>query len=415
MGHVGRLDTVLDQASAAFPGSAAGPGGDAASPVDLADWAARRYAEAVRLVDDAERRQRRAVWGLLCGEQPLAAATMADALDCPLPRTARVMAVACDRNQGDDVAELLRRTAPEGTWIVRDTGEASPIAVLLPAGERDGDDDVARRVARELIRVYPHCRVGASSAVDLASVPTAFEQARHALTAARLAAGGYAGFHAWLAPELLMAGQADAWAREQLAPLAAHRARRRGDPEAGELLETLGAWLADRRGAGTRLGIHRNTLSGRLRLIEALLDRDLRRIGDRAQLSLALRVVALPRDGRPETGPAAPVVTGARLPLDHPALDGWAFAGLRPLAGGLSGSDAGTLRVWLAHDTRLSTTADALCLTVPGARKRLTRIGNVLGLDLLHGPHAEADLWLALQVADRAREPRALTDRRRAS
>ncbi|WP_436775590.1 helix-turn-helix domain-containing protein [Yinghuangia sp. YIM S09857] len=414
MGHARRLDTVLEQASAVFPGSAAGPGGAAVSPVDLADWAAHRYAEAVRMVSDAERRQRRAVWGLLCGEQPLAAATMAEALDWPLPPIARVMAVACDQERRDAVADLLRRTAPEGAWIVRDTGEGSPLAVLLPAGERDSDDDVAQRVARELVRAYPQCRVGASSPVDLASVPGAFGQARYALTAARVSVSGYARFHAWLAPELLMAGQADAWAREQLAPLATHRARRRGDPEARELLETLGGWLADRRGAGSRLGIHRNTLSGRLRLIEALLDRDLHRIGDRAQLSLALRITALPRGGRPEAD-AGPVSAGAHLPLDHPALDGWAFAGLRPLAGGLSGPDAHTLRVWLANDTRLSATAAELGLTVPGARKRLTRIGNVLGLDLLHGPHAEADLWLALQVADRPREPHTLTDRRRAS
>ncbi|MEU8131910.1 helix-turn-helix domain-containing protein [Streptodolium elevatio] len=415
MGHAQRLDTVLAQASTVFLGSAAEPGGDAVSPVALADWAAHRYAEAVRIVKDAEQRQRRAVWGLLCGEQPLAAATMAEALDCPLPPITRVMAVACDPDRRDAVAELLRRTAPEGTWIVRDTGEGSPLAVLLPAGERDSDDDVARRVTRELVRTYPQCRVGASPPVDLASVPTAFGQARYALTAARIAVGGYARFHAWLAPELLLAGQADAWAREQLAPLAAHRARRRGDPEADELLETLGAWLVDRRGAGTRLGIHRNTLSGRLRLIEALLDRDLHRIGDRARLSLALRIAALPRDTPPGTGPVGPAPTGVRLSLDHPALDGWAFAGLHPLAGGLSGPDAGTLRVWLAHDARLSATAAALGLTVPGARKRLTRIGNVLGLDLLHGPHAEADLWLALQVADRSRDTHMLTDRLKAS
>jgi sugar diacid utilization regulator len=421
------VDTAFGDMSDMLPGGMPG----AVSSVDLARWAAHRFAEAVRIVDDADRRQRRAVWGLLCGEQPLAAVTMAEAMGAPLPTTVRVLAVACGGVDPDEVAAVLRRAAGETAWIVRGADDGSSVVALLPAGEQDGDDDtVARRTARELTRVHPRCRVGASPVVDLARVGGAHTQARHALAAAQLTLGGYARFHAWLDPELLIARHAGAWATQTLAPVHAHRARRRGDPDAAELLDTLDVWLGDRRGAGPRLGIHRNTLSGRLRLIERLLGRDLRRVDDRAELSLALRVSALlgsehADDDAAAASPQAPApkelagipVTAPppRIPLDLPALDGWAYAGLRPLAGGLTGPDARTLRVWLAHDARLSATADALCLTVPGARKRLTRIGGVLGLDLLHGPTAEADLWLALQVADRPRAPHTLTDRRRAS
>ncbi|HSA50911.1 MAG TPA: helix-turn-helix domain-containing protein, partial [Yinghuangia sp.] len=493
---------------------------DTVSSVDLARWAAYRFAEAVRIVDDAERRQRRAVWGLLCDEQPLAAATMADALGEPLPGVARVLAVDCDADDTDAVASAVRRMAGRGAWIVRDADDETPIVVLLAAdGHTPDDDGAARRLARELTGRHPQCRVGSSPVAEPARYGTAYDQARHALAAARMAVGGYARFHAWLDPELLIARQAEAWARGTLAPLTTHRARRRGDPDAGELVGTLSMWLADRRTAGTRLGIHRNTLSGRLRLIQDVLGRDLRRVDDRAQLSLALRVSAVlelsadetepgeraeltdlsglsdfpdpptsvrdlgaghapepergfadntssraghPADHRADTGssglprteaadrfantaftasrftsdraaehgpaPETPGADGAggaepldgtparpRLPLDLPALEGWAYAGLRSLTGGPGGADARTLRVWLAHDARLSATAEALGLTVPGARKRLARIGGVLGLDLLHGPTAEADLWLALQVVDRPGGPHAVRDRRRAS
>lgn len=464
---------------------------DAVSSVDLARWAANRFAEAVRIVDDAERRQRRAVWGLLCDEQPLAAATVADAIGAPLPEAARVLAVDCDDADPDAVAAVIRRTAGRDAWIVRDADDETPIVVLLAAGHQAADDDsAARHLAHELMSRHPRCRVGSSPVVEPARVSTAYAQARHALAAARMAVGGYARFHAWLDPELLIAHEAEPWARGALAPLTNHQTRRRGDPDATELVDTLTTWLADRRTAGARLRIHRNTLSGRLKLIQELLDRDLRRVGDRAELSLALRVssvldlsarwgradsVELPElsevtglPGLPEfTEPRAPepehdlpetrTADGAagggaapsaapglrfsanrlagpgdpapahdpctsdrfesrRLPLDLPALENWAHAGLRTLTGGPAGADARTLRVWLAHDARLSATAEALGLTVPGARKRLTRIGGVIGLDLLHGPTAEADLWLALRVLDRPNSPHTLAEgRRRAS
>lgn len=399
-----------------------GPGGLAS--VDLARWAAHRFAQAVRLVDDAEQRQRRAVWGLLCGEQPVAAVSMAEAIGTPLAPVVRVLSVVAGGHPVDGIVTLVRRTAGSAAWIVRAGSDEDPVVVLLTADGPDTDDSAARHIAATLRRVFPRCRVGASPIVDLARAGGAYAQAQHALNAAHVAADGYARFHAWLSPELLMTHHAGPWARESLAPLAAHRPRRHGDPTAAELVHTLERWLADRRGAGESLGIHRNTLSGRLRLVERLLGRDLRSLPDRAELSLALRVTALLPDDAAETteqdvtgpvGPAGPTGKVPRLPLNLPALEGWAHAGLRPLSGGLHGADARTLRVWLAHDGRLAPTAQALSLTVPGARKRLTRIGRVLGLDLLHGPTAQADLWLALRVVDRLRSPTALTERRRAS
>ncbi|MDI2132063.1 helix-turn-helix domain-containing protein [Yinghuangia seranimata] len=445
-----------------------------------------------------DRRRRRAVWGLLCAEQPHAAKAMAEAIGAPLPTAARVLAVACPGADPEAVAGLLRRASGGRAWIVCGAGadEAALVALLPSDSDEDGG---ARRLARELTRRHPTCLVGASPVVGLDRVGPAYAQARHALAAAQADPDGYARFHTWLDPELLLVGTATAWARTALAPLTTHRAVRRGDPDAAELLDTLEFRLTSRHTAGARLGIHRNTLSARLRLIERLLGRDLRNVADRAELSLALRVAGLavpagtfgltdptraeasdgpggaglwavdapspdarstPGDGsgtppaadgptpgadrahaadtegtaqasgtsavdRLNVPPSAPRHAEAPpvgrtdprlvLPWELPALVEWAHDALRPLAGSLDGPDAGTLRVWLDNHARLAPTAAALCLTVPGARKRLTRIGGVLGLDPLHDPTAEADLWLALRVADRSRVPRPAADRRRAS
>jgi hypothetical protein len=402
---------------------------------EYARWASRKLAEAVRIIDDTERRQRRAVWDLLCGGQAVAARTMAEAMGAPLPAAARVAVVACGDADPDAIADLLDRGDPPA-WVVRSPGDAASLVALLPAAGASvagirpgapspgGADPALPGVIRELTRRHPRTRIGVSPVVDMTRVAVGYAQARHALSAAGLAPEGYARFCAWLDPELLMARQAAAWADGVLAPLARHEARRRSDPDGADLLDTLDVWLATRRGAGERLGIHRNTLSGRLRLVERLAGRDLARVDDRAELSLALRVHALVRHGASDAFGAAdpvgrdrPLGSAAgrndasrtavpddephRLPLGLPALQEWAHTGLRPLGGGIGGPDARTLRVWLDHDARLAAAASALSLSVPGARKRLVRIGGVLGLDLLHAANAEADLWLAFRVADR--------------
>jgi PucR C-terminal helix-turn-helix domain len=58
------------------------------------------------------------------------------------------------------------------------------------------------------------------------------------------------------------------------------------------------------------------------------------------------------------------------------------------------------LRVWLGNDARLDATASALGISVPGARKRLTRIEETLGRSLLSGPSARYELWFAVRVRD---------------
>ncbi|MEJ8645787.1 helix-turn-helix domain-containing protein [Streptomyces sp. MS1.HAVA.3] len=91
---------------------------------------------------------------------------------------------------------------------------------------------------------------------------------------------------------------------------------------------------------------------------------------------------------------------GGRPDLDavlrDPRLTAWA----RTQLDGLTGPDAppgarDTVRVWLAHDAQLVPAAAALGVSVPGARKRLTRIEALLERSLLQSPSARHDLWLA--------------------
>jgi DNA-binding PucR family transcriptional regulator len=64
-----------------------------------------------------------------------------------------------------------------------------------------------------------------------------------------------------------------------------------------------------------------------------------------------------------------------------------------------------TLRVWLGKNARIEATASALGISVPGTRKRLTRIEEILERSLLSGPSARYDLWFALRVHDASSEP----------
>jgi hypothetical protein len=52
-----------------------------------------------------------------------------------------------------------------------------------------------------------------------------------------------------------------------------------------------------------------------------------------------------------------------------------------------------TLRAWLVNHARIEATATALGISVPGTRKRLSRIEEILGRSLMSAPSARYDLW----------------------
>ncbi|MFE3287436.1 helix-turn-helix domain-containing protein, partial [Streptomyces sp. NPDC059233] len=159
------------------------------------------------------------------------------------------------------------------------------------------------------------------------------------------------------------------------------------------------AWLNFTSHATRLLKIHRNTLAGRLKLVEALLGLDLARLADQSALSLALRLTP------GGSGPGAGAERAGDLDgvLRDPRLTDWARAHLGPLTGPDAPPGArATVRVWLEHDAQLVPTAAALGISVPGARKRLTRVEALLERSLLQSPSARHDLWLAHRAEELA-------------
>ncbi|KOG55235.1 hypothetical protein ADK75_11535 [Streptomyces virginiae] len=388
---------------------------DAAVPLGLvlrAEEAGRRE-ERVRR---AEGQAREAVLHLLMNGWLSTAHQIAGTLGPPLPDPMRMYVVECPTGRRAEVARLCRELTGGRAWIVRCPVYVRHLIVLAPAapaaGAAAGDP-----LAEALVEGARDCAVGVSGELALSEAPTAYTQAFHALAVARGSADRHARFGP--GPELALAAHeaGAAWAEALLAPLHTYAPRRPQDPGGQELRATAHAWLNFTSHATRLLKVHRNTLAARLRLIEALLGLDLARLADQAALSLALRLTsgAGPGPGPgPGAGPGARAgagsggAPGTAAPglddvLRDPRLTDWARAHLS----GLSGPDAppgarDTIRTWLAHDAQLVPAAAVLGVSVPGARKRLTRIEALLERSLLQSPSARHDLWLAHRAEELA-------------
>lgn len=98
-------------------------------------------------------------------------------------------------------------------------------------------------------------------------------------------------------------------------------------------------------------------------------------------------------------GAPAAAAPGLDAVLRDPRVTAWARAQLSALSGPDAPSGArATVGAWLAHDAQLAPAAAALGVSVPGARKRLTRIEVLLERSLLQSPSARYDLWLAYRA-----------------
>ncbi|MFG3001466.1 helix-turn-helix domain-containing protein [Streptomyces sp. NPDC048340] len=372
---------------------------DAAVPLALvlgAEEAGRREERAGL----AESKAREAVLHLMMNGRLSTARQIAETLGPSLPDPMRMYVVECRTGQRAAVTRLFEELTGGRAWIVRCPVYVRHLIALVPTdlAATSADHDP---LAGALVGVARDCVVGVSAESCLREAPGAYAQAFHALAVARGRDRRHARFGP--GPELeLAAHRAGAgWAGALLAPLDAHEPRRPQDPGPQELRATAQAWLGFASHATRLLKIHRNTLATRLRLVEAVLGLDLGRLADQAALSLALRLTP---GGPPAAGPtsAGPTSGGASAGaalddvLRDPALAAWARAHLAPLAGPDAPPGAReTVRVWLEHDAHLIPTAAALGISVPGTRKRLSRIEVLLERSLLQSPSARYDLWLA--------------------
>ncbi|MFB7403491.1 PucR family transcriptional regulator [Streptomyces rubiginosohelvolus] len=355
-----------------------------------------------RRVDLAESRGREAVLHLLMTGQLSIAQQVAGALRPRLPDPVRVCVVECSGGGRDEVARVCVDADGGRSWIVRCPVYARHLILVMPAEAKEPepgavptDETVAARVG--------DCVVGVSEPVPLADTATGYRQAFHALAVARELPARHARFGVSPDPALVVGPAGRRWADELLNPLLTHVPRRPQDPGSQELLATAASWLAFSSHATGHLKVHRNTLAARLRLIGELLGLDLHRLADQAALDLALRVRSTPapactpepaQSGSPASG-TSKAAGGLDAILVRPAVRDWADRQLAPVLG-----TEETLRTWVRCEGRLGPAAAELGISVPGARKRLTRLETVLQRSLLRPPSARYDLWLALRSRD---------------
>ncbi|WP_406290244.1 helix-turn-helix domain-containing protein [Embleya sp. NBC_00896] len=398
--------------------------------VRLIGWAWRAERSTIHAPRPAEAspRGRGAIVRLLLGGHAFAATEVAAALGTRLPDRLVVLVVESPQEHRHAVERHVGRLWNEGIWVAPSPDRADHTVVLVPADQaprtgidaRHGDTDGRRcpgadRVARDLVHAHGNLFVGASGVLALDEVAVGRQQALQALSVARGTVAPVARYGERVTPEELIGSPGRAWARARLASLTDYRPARRADPTARELSETLASWLLWGNRAARRLGVHRNTLSARLRVVETLLDADLGSLSVRAELSLALRNLDLPSgpgsslepDSAEDRDPMGPVPRLRDL-LALPQVLDWAEDRLRPLLHSPFSNDLDTLRTWLAHDGRIAPTAAALDISGPGLRKRLLRVEERLGLELIGSPAARIDVWIALRVYE-AREPAAGT------
>ena len=379
--------------------AAVGPGaGPVGLPRLLAD--AARLAELCRQVEEAGRQRQRSAAAdarsreavlhlLMVGDLP-PAHRIAAALGPELPDPVRVRVVEGPAARRAEIAAAWDRATGDRSWIVPCPVNAGHLIVISPALPTPGLGGGP---------VAEDCAVGMSGEVPLRETALGYEQAFHALAAARSAPDRLVVFdrHGDLAPLLGPAGAA--WARLLLRPLTEYAPVRRADPGGPELLATLTSWLHFGPAAVRHLKVHRNTLAARLRRVEELLGLDLERLPGQATAALALRLRAIPAAA---AGPVPDAPAGLEALLGTAAAVHWAQALLRPLGAAGPATAADSVRAWLAHDARVAPAAAVLGISAPALRKRLLRVEELLQRSLLESPSAKYDLWLAGQITGRA-------------
>lgn len=332
-------------------------------------------------METVDAHSREAVLHLIMIGSVAAAHRIAGALGGQLPNPARIYLIEVPELRRPAIARRLARIADERAWIVPCPVRDNHLVALVPAGIEPWE--------REIVDEVPECCVGVGDEVALQEAAHGYEQAFHALAVARSAPTRWARFgrHIGLSP--LLGPDGGGWAARLLRPCLTYEPARRTGPGPEELLTTLGSWLAFGTLASVHLKIHRNTLASRLRLIERLLGMEITRsLADQSAAWLALRLHS-----------RYPADSGTAGSLDEllsaPAVRTWAQTQLAPLD-----STTGTVCTWLRSDARLPGAAAELGISLPGARKRLTRAEERLERSLLHAPSAKYELWLAARALE---------------
>lgn len=249
-------------------------------------------------------------------------------------------------------------------------GKDQHIIVVTPAREEAGvESDLGH-----LISARRGLAMGVSTPYPLDAAGAGYAEAAHAvLVAAHSPERVAVGADPKIAP-LLPRNKASAWAQALLAPLL--------KPEHTLLLQTLPTGLSYKPvEASKALGIHRNTLRGRLSRAGHLLGLDLNSVNNRVLLLLAFNLLALPAsdDFTPEPAPDfAGLIAAAGDTVQE-----WAEQRLSKLRSDPQNRDLlTTVSAWLENDLSIPATAQALNLSDPTVRSHIKAASKRLGMDL---------------------------------
>ncbi|WP_328334470.1 MULTISPECIES: PucR family transcriptional regulator [unclassified Streptomyces] len=342
----------------------------------------------------------------------------------------RVHILQCPPGLRDTAAGRCRQRLRETGLVVRCPVDDGQVIIVAAAPDSSRDDDPARDALTALVAGAPDYRLGTSRPAPLSATAGAYEEATQALAVARNRADRIAEYEEKADLTRLLPPAAHSWAERFLQPLARLPACRR--PEIAHSVRLGLAFGVS--GAAKLSGQHRNTVRAHLARTAQLLGLDLQRLGDRAVLSLALRIqdgVAADLTGddstrddstpsTADTGAGPEAVAGAdpagdeslRELLRHPLCREWATRFLAPLDTAGRRSLRRTVTTWVLRGARTEETAGQLRLHYKTVLAHLATAEQVLQRPLLethrritegddsangfNGPH---DVVLALYIA----------------
>ncbi len=260
------------------------------------------------------------------------------------------------------------------------------------AGEDENEEPGAdRRGLPGLLRSLAEDRrylLGISRSHPLAAAAQAYQQALHALAAARGTTTRAAVFQGEPSlEEVLPRAEARRWACRLLTPL-------NSVPRlTADVLDL--ALQFPRSGVANLLGISRNTVTAHLRRVEETLGLDLEDVGCRAALSLALKITAPGCGDSPEPTP----LPGLARALRGQAAHQWAEEFLQPLDKHGHRRDLHTtLKAWIEANVDAQQTAHHLGISRNTVRAHLITAQHLLNRDLLSGGPGVYDLTHALHI-----------------
>ncbi|KJK56130.1 helix-turn-helix domain-containing protein [Saccharothrix sp. ST-888] len=359
----------------------------------------------------AEQRQRRtasalrsAVFQLLVSGEIAKAQRVAGALYPSVLRVdqVRVYILQVRPAERNDVADKCSAALGEEALAVRCPINEEHVIVVAPQGATDSPDS-AGTLLGTMVAEMNDWSLGASDIVALEWVSQGYRNALRALASARqnpARAATYQG-HQCLVPTL--DGRAEHWALSLLAPVL-----KQDRAERDALLETLRLYLeVPIRGVAQLMGVHRNTVTARLRSLSQLLRMDLEDVRARAALSLALEL--MPSGVAP--APSLPL-EGERLHLADllatAEVRQWARSLLAPVPDELMT----TLQAWVMCNAHTQRTSKQLGRHPQTVRAHLRAVLPILQRDLVShsGDRHLVVLAVAVLHGFAIPEPRALTD-----